>query len=153
MVNETSSIAKEMAEAMEMFFKMDWRKRRACGTRPSELRVLFCIQSLCNQGRHEVSISDISKRLCVTSPTVTQLIKQLIKAGYVQSYDDANDKRMTLLRLTSSGEAVVKQALEQHLLHMGGLVDRLGEEQSEAFIALLRQVMLYFSEIKPLDEE
>ncbi|MBP1988719.1 MarR family winged helix-turn-helix transcriptional regulator [Paenibacillus eucommiae] len=146
MNNEMSSLEKKLTETFELFLRADWRKKQTTSIRPSEVRVLLCVKNLSDQTDDGVSISDISKRLAVTSPTVTQMVKQLIKFGYVESFNDPKDKRITLLRMTESGKALAQKALERYKILFSGLVEKLGEEQSETLIDLLNQVYVYFNE-------
>ncbi|MBP1988718.1 MarR family winged helix-turn-helix transcriptional regulator [Paenibacillus eucommiae] len=152
MHKEMASIEKDLSETFERFTQSGWRRKQNLGIKPSEVRVLLCLKILASQSDNGVSISDISKSLAVTSPTVTQMIKHLIKSGYVQTFHDFKDKRITLLRLTDRGETLAQQAMEQYKLIFSGLIERLGEEQCHTLIVLLRQVYNYFLDIEPCDK-
>lgn len=147
-----SSLVKEVTEAFHQFAKSDWRKQSVSGIKSSEVRVLLCLKMLANENEHGVNVSDISKRLSVTSPTVTQMVKSLMAEGYVERYNDPRDKRITLLRLTEKGEAAAQKAYERFAVVFTGLVERLGEEQSRSLIVLLNQIYNYFVEIADTDE-
>ncbi len=147
MDEEISSIMKEMTETFERFGKAAWRKQTVYGMKSSEIRVLLCLHQLTNESDHGVNISDISKRLSVTSPTVTQMIKNVIAAGLVERFNDSTDKRITLLRLTSKGEVVVQKATERYQFLFSGLIEKLGEEQSRTLIMLLNEVYNHFYEV------
>ncbi|SFK96124.1 DNA-binding transcriptional regulator, MarR family [Paenibacillus sp. 1_12] len=146
MAEEMASIVKEMSETFERFGKTAWRKQTVNGIKSSEIRVLLCLNLLTNESDHGVNISDISKRLSVTSPTVTQMIKNLIAAGLVERFNDATDKRITLLRLTGKGEVVAQKATERYQFIFSGLIEKLGEEQSRTLILLLNEVYNHFYE-------
>lgn len=141
-------LASEMIGIFDRFIKIDWGKKENLGIRPSEVRVLLCIKQLTNESDHGVSISDISKKLIVTSPSVTQVTKQLVEYGYVESVSDSKDKRITLLRLTNSGEDFTQRAWGRVSTHFTGLIDRLGEEKSTTLIMLLEEVYEYSKEAK-----
>ncbi|GCF07551.1 hypothetical protein KDI_11150 [Dictyobacter arantiisoli] len=97
-------------------------------------------------GYPDIKVSEISKRMQVTSPTVTQLVKSLEAHGLVERNNDLVDRRSVGVRLTEKGEEVARQALETFLATMSGLIEYLGEEQSEQFIELLLNVSRYFRE-------
>lgn len=152
MAEEMTPLVKEMTEAFQQFAKAEWRKQNVSGLKSSEVRVLFCLKVLSDQNDNGVKISDISKRLSVTSPTVTQMINHLMAASYVERYNDPGDKRITLLRLTDKGEAVAKKASERFTAMFTGLIETLGEEQSKTLIILLNQVYGYFHEFSHVDD-
>ncbi|BBI36436.1 MarR family winged helix-turn-helix transcriptional regulator [Cohnella abietis] len=147
MQEDKSTIVKEMMDSFQQFSRAEWRKQPIDGIKPSEVRVLLCIKVLTEQSDQGVNISDISRRLSVTSPTVTQMIKQLMSDGCVERYNDSKDKRITLLRLTEKGEDIAQKALKRFTVIFTGLAEKLGEEQSQALTGLLNQVYSYFNDI------
>jgi len=137
-------------ETFEKFAKTEWRKQTSFGIKSSEVRVLVCIKMLAAENDHGVNISDISKKLAVTSPTVTQMVKHLIQEGFVERAADSRDKRISLLRLTEKGELVAQKAFERFKSTFYGLIETLGEKQSKELIVLLNQVYQYFHQLEPL---
>ncbi|WP_068774959.1 MarR family winged helix-turn-helix transcriptional regulator [Paenibacillus sp. FJAT-26967] len=152
MNEDRSSLVKEMIETFTLFAKAEWRKQSVSGIKSSEVRVLLCLKMLNEENDHGVNISDISKRLSVTSPTITQMIKSLINGGYVERYNDAKDKRITLLRLTDKGAEAAMKASERYLLYFSSLIERLGEEQSKTLIYLLNEMYSHSQEIRNADD-
>ncbi|WP_256759410.1 MarR family winged helix-turn-helix transcriptional regulator [Cohnella sp. WQ 127256] len=150
---EIPPLVMELTEAFQQFAKAEWRKQPISGIKSSEVRVLLCLKFLSEASEHGVNISDISKRLSVTSPTVTQMIKSLMGEGYVERYNDPQDKRITLLRLTDKGEGIAQKASERHMMMFSGLVEKLGEEQSKELASLLNQVFSYFQEISMIGDK
>ncbi|WP_409340720.1 MarR family winged helix-turn-helix transcriptional regulator [Paenibacillus sp. MBLB4367] len=135
---------KQLAETFERFAKADWRNKKLWGLNASEIRVLLCINDLSGQGSHGAHVSDISKKLHVTSPTVTQMIKSLAAGGYIERTTDPSDRRIADIRLTEKGEAVARKAGERFAAIFSGLIAFLGEERSDTLIGLLTQVHAYF---------
>ncbi|WP_188994138.1 MarR family winged helix-turn-helix transcriptional regulator [Paenibacillus nasutitermitis] len=142
-----------MIETFELFAKSEWRKQTSFGIKSSEIRVLVCIRVLSTENDHGVNISDISKKLAVTSPTVTQMVKHLIHEGFVQRAADSRDKRISLLRLTDKGELVAEKAFERFKTIFYGLIETIGEKESKELITLLNQVYQYFRQLDPIDRE
>lgn len=54
-------------------------------------------------------VSDVSKSLGTTMPSVTKLVSELSDRGLLEKYQDEDDGRVTLLRLTESGYQYVKK--------------------------------------------
>lgn len=144
-----SSLEQEMIETFRLFSKAEWREHSIDGLKSSEVRVLLCLKFLSEENDDGVNISDISKRLSVTSPTVTQIIKNLSIEGYVERYNDARDKRITLIRSTDTGTDIAERAAQRYRSYFSGLIKKLGEEKSEMLIVLLNQAFSHFQEFRP----
>jgi DNA-binding MarR family transcriptional regulator len=132
--------------------KLGWHQHSVAGCKPSEIRVLFCIRKFKNQQTGEIKVSEISKRLYVTSPTITQLLKGLEVQGLIERRVDTVDRRSIGIVLTKKGENVAQQAMDMLVASMHGLVDYLGEEQSNQLIELLSRVFYYFHEQASMSE-
>lgn len=126
--------------------RLELNRQPIAGCKPSEIRVLFCIKKSTNTTLPEMKVSEISKRLQVTSPTITQLLKGLEANGLIERHIDNIDRRSVGVKLTPKGEAVAQQAMDTFLASMNGLIAYLGEDQSNQLSELLSKVFLYFSE-------
>jgi len=146
MENNNISTEQKLMRAFMQFNKAGWRHRSVAGYKPSEIWVLFCIRKGVNPDTPEMKVSDISKLLHVTSPTVTQLIKGLEANGLVERNIDPTDRRAVGIKLTQKGEMVTKKARDTFLASFHGLVEYLGEEQSNQLVELLSKVFVYFNE-------
>jgi DNA-binding MarR family transcriptional regulator len=146
MENNNNSTEQKLMRAFMQFNKAGWQHRSVAGCKPSEIWVLFCIKKGVNPDAPEMKVSDISKLLHVTSPTITQLIKGLEANGLVERNIDPTDRRAVGIKLTEKGEMVTKKARDTFLASFHGLVEYLGEEQSNQLAELLSKVFVYFNE-------
>ncbi|MEZ2658536.1 MarR family winged helix-turn-helix transcriptional regulator [Aneurinibacillus aneurinilyticus] len=144
-VNHTST-AQKLLKSFIQFKKAEWHKRSIMGYKPSEIKVLFCIRKEKKPDCTEMKVSEISKLLHVTSPTVTQLIKSLEADGLVERKPDLTDRRVVWIALTEKGEEVTRKAEAALLDSFNGLIEYLGEEQSNQLADLLTKVFVYFNE-------
>lgn len=140
-----SSIAQKLLKSFIQFKKAEWHKRSIMGYKPSEIKVLFCIKKGRKPDCTEIKVSEISKLLHVTSPTVTQLIKSLEADGLVERKTDLTDRRVVWITLTKKGEEVTRKAEDAFLDSFNGLIEYLGEEQSDQLAELLNRVFIYFN--------
>jgi DNA-binding MarR family transcriptional regulator len=138
--------AQRLLTAFMQFGKVGWHQRLIAGCKPSEIRVLFCIKKGAKADALEMNVSEISKLLHVTSPTVTQLLKGLEANGLVERHMDPTDRRAIGLRLTERGEMVTQKAADAFAASFDGLIEYLGEEQSNQLVELLSRTFRYFSE-------
>jgi len=146
MDRDTNATAQKLLGALDQFARAEWHHRTVAGCKPSEIRVLFCIKKGAKPDTHTMKVSEISKALHVTSPTITQLLKGLEANGLVERHIDPADRRSVDVRLTEKGEMVVQRAWEVFSTSLHGLIEYLGEEQSNQLAELLPKVFRYFNE-------
>lgn len=144
------SINPTVQKLMRAFIQLNktgWQERASiAGYKPSEIRVLFCVKKGIKPDATEIKVSEISKLLHVTSPTVTQLLKGLEANGLIERHIDQVDRRAVGIKLTEKGETVTQQAMEAFARSLQGLIEYLGEEESNQLVELLSKVFRYFSE-------
>ncbi len=129
-----------LMQTMREFHRLSWGEHSMAGCKASEIRVLFCI-------RHgKMKVSDISKLLHVTSPSVTQLLKGLEANGLIERHMDPIDRRIVGIKLTEKGDDITRQAIGTYKRSLDGLVAYLGQDESEKFVELMTKVLRYFSE-------
>jgi DNA-binding MarR family transcriptional regulator len=93
-----------------------------------------------------MKISEISQFLQVTPPTITQIINVLEKDGLVERTIDPEDRRAVKIKLTPEGLKVTAKARLAFSETFLGLIDFLGEEESEQLANLLSKVQQYFNQ-------
>jgi DNA-binding MarR family transcriptional regulator len=139
-------LASKLLRAFMQFHKAEWHQRSIAGCKPSEIRVLFCIKRGVKPDTSEMKVSEISKLLQVTSPTITQLLKGLEANDLIERHIDPTDRRVVGITLTEKGERVTQQAAEAFEASLHGLINYLGEEQSDKLAELLTRVSRYYNE-------
>jgi DNA-binding MarR family transcriptional regulator len=140
----TVTTAQKLMRAFMQFNRAEWHQRSIMGYKPSEIKVLFCIKRGGKPGTGESTVSEISKLLHVTSPTVTQLIKGLEIEGLIERTTSLADRRVVGIKLTEKGEKVTQQARQDFIGSFNGLIEYLGEEQGEQLAELLLKAFNYY---------
>ncbi|HVU68597.1 MAG TPA: MarR family winged helix-turn-helix transcriptional regulator [Ktedonobacteraceae bacterium] len=143
---DLNPIVRKLMRSFMQFNKTAWHQRAVAGCKPSEIRVLFCVRRGTSPDVSEIKVSEISKLLHVTSPTVTQLLKGLEANGLIERRIDPLDRRAVGVRLTEKGGQVTRQAMDDMTRSLQGLIEFLGEEESNQLVELLSKVFQYFSE-------
>lgn len=138
--------AQKLMRAFMQFHRVQAHQRNFANCTPGEIRMLFCLRNAEATGSPEMKVSEISKRLHVTSPTVTQLLKGLEANGLVERHLDPAERRAVGITLTKRGELVVVKAAEAFSASFEGLIAYLGEEESNRLADLLLKVAYYYSE-------
>lgn len=146
-LNEQPNIdIRRFVETFEKLARAERRKQSLFGLKQSEVRVLLCIEQLSHENKQIITVSEISKKMLVTSPTVTELIKSLSTNGYIERCVDPQDKRVSDIKLTDKGEKIVQKLITYFTSLFSGLIEKIGVEQSETLLDLLDQVCLYLNE-------
>ncbi|WP_256238492.1 MarR family transcriptional regulator [Bacillus sp. EB600] len=140
---------KKLLKAFSKFRKTDWHEKRIMGYKPSEIKVLFALQSAINDVKTDMKVFEISKLLEVTSPTVTQIINELEKTGVVIRTIDPTDRRAVKIKLSEKGITVTAEIKKVFAKSFSGLVEYLGEEESNQLADLLFKVYQYFDQLNP----
>jgi len=80
-----------------------------------------------NQEKGYVSASDISDRLGVKPPTVSSMVANLAKKGYLEH------QRYRGMRLTPTGERIARSVIKRHQV-ISGLISMLGVDDQTAYV-------------------
>lgn len=144
----------KLLTAFRQFGKAQWHSRTIAGFKPSEIRVLFCIKyghkpehgMHPEHETHTRKVSEISRQLQVTSPTITQLLKNLEANGLVERHLDPTDRRAVEIGLTEKGEEVVQQAAYAYSASIQGLIEYMGEDECNQLADLLLKASRYYTE-------
>ena len=78
------------------------------GMKPRHIHVLDRI-AMTFEKQGECRVSDVSEGLGITMPSITRLIQELEAMGMLKKYPGGEDKPVTYLKLTQSGEECVKK--------------------------------------------
>jgi DNA-binding MarR family transcriptional regulator len=141
--------AEKLLENFSKFRKIGWKQNAFPQLNPGEMMMLWTISRMSNEMNVVLKTSDISTALNVAPPTVTQQLNGLESRGYVERRIDHGDRRVMRVRLTEQGLVVLENAHDELLSAMTGLVEHLGEEDSNKFVELLERVHTYFQDTGP----
>ncbi|QWU15962.1 DNA-binding transcriptional regulator, MarR family [Paenibacillus sophorae] len=131
--------------ALQQLHKAHWR-HAAEGNKPSETTLMMCIARNTHFGKQGLKVSEISRLLGLTPPTVTQLINSLEVKEMVLRQADPEDRRVVRVNLTERGCEVAKKAKKHRDATLSKLVDYLGEEDSNRLADLLIKVHTFLQE-------
>lgn len=150
MTDETQAM---QAAALRMQFarlsRLNWSRLTKWSIKASEVRLLLVIREHnMRENSAKITVSDISRLLHITSPSVTQMINSLLAGGYVVRAPHPDDRRISEITLTDKGAQVAHEANETFAVVFEGLIDFLGAEQSEQLLRGLEQSAVYFKKIR-----
>lgn len=87
-----------------------------------------------------VSPSDISDEMGITSARVAAALNSLEKKGLISRRIDADDRRRILIDLTDSGKEQVKKHYQMILNKTIDMLRYLGEEEAKNYIRIMKKM-------------
>jgi DNA-binding MarR family transcriptional regulator len=142
---EQKKIAKQL---MEAYFQSQvsgnmMQNRTVYNQKPGEIMVLYFISTNVKDDSPGLMISEISGKLNVTPPTVTQHINSLEAQELVERHADPADRRVVRIQLSDKGKKYIQRINEARLDLFLDLVMHLGEEESLFFSEKMRKASDY----------
>ena len=95
---------------------------------PSHIKVIFYLSH-----KKSMSVSQMAKCLDISKPNMTPIIDKLISDGYVDRYQDPNDRRKINVELTEKAHNFLK---EKKIEIKNNLIDKLSSLEEEDLIEL-----------------
>ena len=122
------------ADAVGMFCRLHMNSKRDIPIRPSEMGVLIFTQ----KQLQPVTPLQISQFFNIAKPSVSAMVKVLLKQGYLIKEDSIEDKRSYQLSVTEKGSALVESTFSEYLKNMTLLKEKMGAAEFDQFIALIK---------------
>ncbi len=141
-----NATAQKLLETFGRFRRHGWRQAPIEDLTPSEMALLFAIKRTIQESGTGAKVSDLSALLSVAPPTVTQQLNSLDARGYIARHIDPDDRRVIRVTVTESGEEIIRKAHHAFIESITGLVEYLGEADSETLADLMEKVYTYFQE-------
>ena len=136
--------ARKLLDVLVRFRRHGWQQAPLGGLTRGEVGTLFHIWKAGEEDEAGAKVSDISTLMNVAPPSVTQQLNGLEKQGYIERKMDSEDRRVVRVSLTSKGQIMLKEASDDFLTSITGLVNYLGEQDSLVLADLLVRVSDYF---------
>jgi DNA-binding MarR family transcriptional regulator len=135
-----SPAAGKLIDALMRFRTLQHHHKPVGGLRQSEFWLLATLKKAEYESAYGIRVSDLAERLDVATPTATQMVIRLEKAGYVKRQRSTQDKRTVLLVLTEKGSGYMENAHKQFVRRFEAAVKFLGKEDSEKLAELLNRM-------------
>ena len=81
-----------------------------------------------------VTVSELATRLGLTLPTVSGVIADLDRAGFVERHADPADRRRTIVQVVPAQAGVIGEWLDGAAKPMARVLDQLSPSEQEAFL-------------------
>ncbi len=84
-----------------------------------------------------LTLGEVSRQLLVSNGNVTGLVTRLKAGGLVEAREDAKDRRVQTVRLTTRGEVLFKKMAKAHAACVDRLLGELAQSDKQALMRLL----------------
>ena len=81
-----------------------------------------------------VTVGELASRLGLTLPTVSGVLADLDRAGFVERRPDPADRRRTIVRIPSAQAALIGEWLDGAAAPLARVLDKLAPSEQEAFL-------------------
>jgi DNA-binding MarR family transcriptional regulator len=115
-----------------------WQDWQSLNLTMAQLKVLLTLSF-----KGPAAISKLAEALSISHPTASHLADRLVEAGLVERVEHATDRRVTLARLTQSGETLAQRLWQGRLDHLHRCLAQLDAQD----LAALRQGLRAFSHV------
>ena len=99
---------------------------------------IFTIMTLSEQS--PVRLSQLSKKLQISAPTVTGIVDRLEKSGFVKRIPDSKDRRAINVDLTARGRLIAKKLKITLKRKWKGLLNKLPPRDQNNYVGILRKI-------------
>ena len=87
-----------------------------------------------------LSIGEVREAILSSVGTISLVVKNLEKMGYVKRKTDENDKRISILSLTDEGRAVIEKVIPENEAMIYDYMKDLSEEETATLLSLLKKL-------------
>jgi DNA-binding MarR family transcriptional regulator len=81
-----------------------------------------------------VTVSELAARLGLTLPTVSGVLADLDRAGFVERHPDPADRRRTIVAITPDQAGLIDEWLDGAASPIARVLDKLSPSEQEAFL-------------------
>jgi DNA-binding MarR family transcriptional regulator len=140
-----SEFADRVGEIMPVMMK-EFLKRQAVNFYKTKITMpqFFVLEFLDRGG--ESKMSGIAKFINVSTAAITGIVERLVRDGYVIRTSDPKDRRIVMIRLTSKGTRVVKDATERRKEVTMKMFGVISQEEREQYLKILSHIQEHLQE-------
>ncbi|MEI8337641.1 MAG: MarR family transcriptional regulator [bacterium] len=133
---------KDIGTITSLLFSFNQKLKEAFGKNTNEtipsmvqMRVLYFVSI-----RKNPSMKDVSEYFCISSPSATEMIERLIKAGFLTRKSNLDDRRSVNIAITPKGKKELNIAKSITEKFISKSVSSLSKKELGSFLEILRKI-------------
>ncbi|WP_139905168.1 MarR family winged helix-turn-helix transcriptional regulator [Clostridium thermarum] len=123
------------AEEIAMFCRLQMYTKKGLPIKSSEMGVLIYVQKQ-NEGVTPLMISNFFQ---IAKPSVTAMVNELVRKGYLVKIPSPTDRRSYVLSITDKGIGLVTSTHEEYFKSIALLEKKMGTKDFRTFIDLMEK--------------
>lgn len=132
------------ADTIGMFCRLNMKVKRDLPIRASEMGVLIYTSKQVD----EVTPLMISQFFKIAKPSVTSMIKPLLRLAYLEKTISMLDKRSYSLKITQKGKNLVNSTIDDYYKSIDMMIEKMGLNEFSTLIELLNKANEILEEIE-----
>ena len=100
----------------------------------------FVLSALYYEPEHRLTPAELAERIVLTRASMTACLDGLEKRGHIERTPHPTDRRMTLIRLTDTGQAYIEGHLPDHYLVFCRIFTALTPDEGRAMVESIRKL-------------
>jgi len=101
----------------------------------AQIKLLTCFSE-----KDEFTMTELSRNLGVSMPTMTAMVDRLVKSRMVKRERDGIDRRVVRARLSDAGRGILKKLVKIRRREMGKILLNLSGEEMKDFLTSIEMV-------------
>ena len=148
----TDEAGRALMNSLVQFRKLHQKNKPQYGLHQSEIHMLFIIRQLTKNKEVGIKVTEISRTLNVSPPTVTQKLTILEEKGFINRIHSKEDRRKVLISISDEAKELIESMRYDFLQQCISLAEYLGIDQSEKLHRLLDKTYNFFNEYRDRKE-
>lgn len=91
---------------------------------------------------HELSLKEGAELVHVSLPAASRMVDDLVRRGFVERHEDAEDRRMKRVQVTEAGRSVIRKLNAARLAGLQQFTDSLTDAERRKLAAALSKLLL-----------
>jgi len=121
------------------------------GISGAQWAILWNLYRAQEDGEPMLRVTDLGERLLIRPPSVTGVIDRLVRAGLIVRSSSADDKRVKLIGLTTSGHELVETLHNAHDEKVTSLLGVLSSTDQKNLQSILERFVTHLDDIQEID--
>ncbi len=115
------------------------------GVTPAYIQYMDVISKIQNLQEY-AKVSDVSDYLKLPRPGVTRTINEMVEKGYLKKSTSDEDKRVTYINITESGQLLSKKYDADYYSRLCPYLEHISDEEADCMIDTIEKLYMVMSE-------
>jgi len=104
----------------------------------SQIKLLHHLED----AEHELTLKEGAELVHVSLPAASRMVDELVRRGFVERHEDAEDRRMKRVQVTEAGRSVIRKLNAARLAGLQQFTDSLTDAERRKLAAALSKLLL-----------